>query len=405
MPASQTAETAPPARRGGDPGFGLYVHWPFCKAKCPYCDFNSHVRDAVPQDRWRAALLAELAAMAARTPHRRLDSIFFGGGTPSLMPPETAAAVIAAARRHWPVADDLEITLEANPTSVEAGRFRALADEAGVNRLSLGVQSLDPDALRFLGRGHSADEARAAIALARRHFPRVSFDLIYALPGQSLEAWRAQLTEALARAGGHLSLYQLTIEPGTGFAGAVRRGDWAPLDGEAGADQFELTQELCAAAGLPAYEISNHAAPGAECRHNVIYWAGGDWAGIGPGAHGRLTLADGRHALARYRGPDTWLARIEATGDAGEEDRLLPPREVAEELLMMGLRWRDGLDRARFAALTGHDPLDWPGLGAAIADLAGEDLLQCDARRLRATPRGQRLLNPLLERLLAALDD
>ncbi len=206
MPASQTAETAPPARRGGDPGFGLYVHWPFCKAKCPYCDFNSHVRDAVPQDRWRAALLAELAAMAARTPHRRLDSIFFGGGTPSLMPPETAAAVIAAARRHWPVADDLEITLEANPTSVEAGRFRALADEAGVNRLSLGVQSLDPDALRFLGRGHSADEARAAIALARRHFPRVSFDLIYALPGQSLEAWRAQLTEALARAGGHLSL-------------------------------------------------------------------------------------------------------------------------------------------------------------------------------------------------------
>lgn len=401
MPAS------PPPERAHSPiaaaeAFGLYVHWPFCKAKCPYCDFNSHVRESVSQSRWRQALLAELAHMAARVPGRRLDSIFFGGGTPSLMPPETVAAVIEAARSHWPTGDRTEITLEANPTSVEAANFRALAGEAGVNRLSLGIQSFDPEALRFLGREHSVDEARRAIALGHRHFERMSFDLIYARPGQTLEAWRDELDEALNLANGHLSLYQLTIEPGTGFAGAVRRGDWQPLDEDHGADQFEWTQQRCEAAGLPAYEISNHAAPGAECRHNQIYWAGGDYVGIGPGAHGRLGLADGRHALAQFRNPDTWLDRVERDGHGGEEDRRLPPGEIAQELLMMGLRTRDGVDRARFAALTGTDPLAHAGLTGIIESLESESLLASGPARLRATPRGRSVLNALLRPLLEA---
>src|SRR5262252_8891286 len=273
-------------RADDHPGFGLYVHWPFCLSKCPYCDFNSHVREAIDHERWRDALLLELDHYAADTPARRLTSIFFGGGTPSLMAPDTVAAVIERAARHWPFAPDIEITLEANPTSVEAGKFAGFRS-AGVNRVSLGVQALNDADLKFLGRHHSAAEARAAIEIARRSFRRHSFDLIYARPGQSAAAWRAELAEAIALAGDHLSVYQLTIEPETVFGAAHRRGELQVPEEEDAAALYELTQELLGAAGLPAYEISNHARPGEESRHNLAYWRYRTYAGIGPGAHGR----------------------------------------------------------------------------------------------------------------------
>lgn len=377
----------------------LYVHWPFCRSKCPYCDFNSHVRDAVDQPRWRAALLTELDHFARRVGRRPLGSIFFGGGTPSLMPPETAAAVIARACELFPPEVGLEVTLEANPTSVEAGRFAAFRD-AGVNRVSLGVQSLDAAALRFLGRQHDAREARAAIDLAAKHFPRFSFDLIYARPGQSEAAWRAEFREAMTLAGEHLSLYQLTIEPNTGFAGAVKRGEWAPLD-EAPADRlYEVTQELCDAAGLPAYEISNHARPGAECRHNLTYWRYGDYIGIGPGAHGRIVAEEERHATAQVKKPEAWLEAVETQGHATETDTVLSPEEQAEEALMMGLRLAEGIDKARFLERTGV-PLDQSVDRDGLRRLVDGGFIEDDATRLIATPAGRRVLNAVLARLMA----
>jgi oxygen-independent coproporphyrinogen-3 oxidase len=338
------------------PTLALYIHWPFCLAKCPYCDFNSHVRESIPQLRFRDALRRELAWEAERLGRRRLTSIFFGGGTPSLMEPETVAALVGDARRRFDVADDIEITLEANPTSVEAGRFVAFRD-AGVNRLSIGVQSLDPDALRMLGRQHSAAQAIAALETARAVFPRISFDLIYARPGQTLDAWRAELRAALALAADHLSLYQLTIEPGTKFETMHRRGEIVLPDEETGAALYETTAEEAARFGLLAYEVSNYAVGGGESRHNLAYWRYDDYAGIGPGAHGRVTLASPNglalFATRRHRAPEGWADRVEHDGHGLVEEAQVDRTERAREMLLMGLRLAEGIDRARFLQRTG----------------------------------------------------
>jgi oxygen-independent coproporphyrinogen-3 oxidase len=381
-----------------DAGFGLYLHWPFCRSKCPYCDFNSHVRERIDQGRWRQALLAELDHYAAATTGRRLASIFFGGGTPSLMEPATAAALIERAARHWSVGPELEITLEANPTSVEAANFAALA-AAGVNRLSLGIQALEDPALRFLGRGHSASEALAALDLARRHFPRFSFDLIYARPGQTEADWAAELERALALAGEHLSLYQLTIEENTAFAGAWRRGDFTLPPEETAARLYEITQARLTAAGLPAYEISNHARPGAECRHNLVYWQGGDYVGVGPGAHGRVTLEGERYATRQHRAPEAWLQAVEAEGHATRERRALGLEERRDELLMMGLRLSAGIGRARFKAIVGRE-IEETLAPSRVAPLLEAGFLELDELGLRASAEGRQRLDALLPRLL-----
>ena len=375
-------------------GFGLYVHWPFCAAKCPYCDFNSHVRRAVDQPRWRAALIRALESEAARTPGRRVDSIFFGGGTPSLMPPETVAAVIETASRLWTLSPDVEITLEANPTSVEAGRFRAYA-EGGVNRVSMGVQALNDADLKALGRMHSIAEARAAFDIARGAFDRVSFDLIYARMGQTPQAWRAELREALAMAVDHLSLYQLTIEGGTRFADLYRLGRLRIPDDDAAAAMYDVTQEECERAGLPAYEVSNHARPGAESRHNLVYWRYGDYVGIGPGAHGRLTLPGCRIATETLLAPEPWLDATDRDGTGITRETPLTGEEQASEYLMMSLRLAEGSDTARYAALGGV-----PLRADRIAELAQEDFLTYSGNILRATAKGRILLNALLGRLL-----
>lgn len=371
-------------------GFGIYVHWPFCLSKCPYCDFNSHAGQTVDHGRWRRALLAELDHFAAETPGRVVTSVFFGGGTPSLMAPETVGALMDAVRARWPAAADLEATLEANPTSVEAGRFRAFR-EAGINRLSLGIQSLEADSLTFLGRRHSVTEALAALNLAQAVFPRTSFDLIYSRPGQTEAQWRAELARALDLAGEHLSLYQLTVEDGTAFAPAQARGDFVLPDEDEATRQFEATQELCEAAGLPPYEISNHARPGAECRHNLTYWRGGEWLGIGPGAHGRF----GGDALAQTRSPGSWLAKVEADGHGTELRYALDAGEEAAELVLMGLRLRAGLDAALLARV--RPALDCAGLARMIE---GGFLIE-DAGGLRATPQGRLVLNAVLGEILA----
>ena len=368
----------------------LYVHWPFCVSKCPYCDFNSHVRDAVDQDAWRAALIADLMHEAARLPGRRVGSIFFGGGTPSLMPPATAAAVIAAAERAWGFTDDVEITLEANPNSVEVARFADLA-AAGVNRLSIGVQSFDPAALAFLGRAHDADEARRAIAAAQAAVPRVSFDLIYARPDQSLTAWESELAAALAFGTTHLSLYQLTIEPGTRFATMVSRGDFTPADADHAADLFDATRAMTGAHGLPAYEVSNHAAPGAESRHNLTYWRYGDYAGVGPGAHGRR---DGL-ATERHRKPENWIAAVGRNGHGMRAETPLSPADRATEALVMGLRLAEGVDLDRVAARSGV-PRDALLDRAAVARLERQGLVVRDGPRLTVTPGGMLLLDAIL---------
>jgi oxygen-independent coproporphyrinogen-3 oxidase len=390
---------------GDDPGFGVYLHWPFCRAKCPYCDFNSHVRDAIDQARWRRALLAELDHYARETapsgtagPGRTVTSVFFGGGTPSLMDPETTAALIAAVRAHWPTAPDLEVTLEANPTSVEAGRFAAYA-AAGVNRVSLGVQALDDAGLAFLGREHDAAEALGAVALARRHFPRVSFDLIYARPGQTPAAWAEELRRALGEGCSHLSLYQLTIEENTVFHARARRGELPLADPDTAAALFEATQETLAAEGLPAYEISNHARPGEESRHNLTYWRAGDYVGIGPGAHGRLTLAGRRWATRQHRAPEIWLQTVEQAGHATRARTEVPPDERLVELTMMGLRLAEGIPRAAFRRECGAEPealFD----AAKLRALADEGYLQLDATALRATAEGRQRLDALLGYLL-----
>jgi oxygen-independent coproporphyrinogen-3 oxidase len=378
---------------------GVYVHWPFCKSKCPYCDFNSHVRDGVEQARWRTALLRELEHAASEAPDRRVETMFFGGGTPSLMEPETVAALIARTRELWDSAPEIEITLEANPTSVEAGRFAALA-EAGVNRVSLGVQALDAASLKFLGREHSTDEALEALATARRHFARHSFDLIYARPGQTPEAWAEELERALTLAGEHLSLYQLTIERGTRFFTDHARGTFVLPDEEASAAMFEHTQARLEQAGLPAYEISNHARPGAACRHNLIYWRYQDYVGIGPGAHGRFAEGRAKKATRRSSGPEAWLESVERTGHGTAETSTVEGQDLVEEALMMGLRLADGIDRATFASVTGVDPVE--AIDAArLEPLVRAGFLEVDSTHLRATSEGRQRLNALLERLVA----
>jgi putative oxygen-independent coproporphyrinogen III oxidase len=372
----------------------LYIHWPFCLAKCPYCDFNSHVRDAIPQARFAAALRAELAWEAARLGRRPLGSIFFGGGTPSLMDPATAGALIADARRLFDASPDIEITLEANPTSVEAGRLAAFRD-AGVNRVSLGIQSLDPAALAMLGREHSAGQAVAALELARRIFPRVSFDLITARPGQSVAAWQAELAQALDLAADHLSLYQLTIEPGTAFEALHRRGEIVLPDPELAADIYTATAEAAARFGLQPYEISNYAQPGAESRHNLAYWRYGDYAGIGPGAHGRVSLGGRLVATRRHRAPETWAERVERHGHGSTAEQDIAPAERAREMLLMGLRLAEGIDAARFAARTGlqlDDALDQAMLGHAEE----EGYIERPPGRLVATQEGRLRLDALL---------
>lgn len=368
----------------------LYVHWPFCVSKCPYCDFNSHVREQVDQAAWAAALLADMAHEAALLPGRRLASIFFGGGTPSLMPPATVAAVIAAACRYWPPIDDIEITLEANPSSVEAARFADIA-AAGVNRVSLGVQALDNAALAFLGRAHGVDEALAALDVAQRHFARASFDLIYARPGQSLAAWKAELARALSFGTEHLSLYQLTIEPGTRFATLAAKGALTLPDVDLAADLFETTQGMTREAGLPLYEVSNHARPGAESRHNLTYWRYRDYAGIGPGAHGRR----GGMATSRRKKPENWIAAVGRNGHGIEREDRLTPDERVTEALVMGLRMAEGIDLSRIAGLGERTVGEVVRLDA-VARLEAGGLVRVTGDRMALTAAGMPVLDAVL---------
>ena len=374
----------------------LYVHWPFCVSKCPYCDFNSHVRASVDQARWREALIADLRHEAALTAGRPVASIFFGGGTPSLMPPETVAAVIAAADAAWGLTQACEITLEANPSSVEAARFADLA-AAGVNRVSLGLQALDDASLRFLGRAHDVAEGLAALATAQRVFARVSTDLIYARPGQTLAEWDAELARAIGFGTEHLSLYQLTIEPGTRFATDYAAGRLAMPDDDLAADLFALTQDRTAAARLPAYEVSNHARPSAESRHNLTYWRMGDYAGIGPGAHGRR----GGVATVRHKKPENWLAAVDHQRHGIAEEEALDPATRLTEALLMGLRMREGVDLARLAALGGV-PVGEAIDSAAAARLADQGLLVLDGTRISVTGGGMPVLNAILAELAVA---
>lgn len=376
----------------------LYVHWPFCLAKCPYCDFNSHVRERVPHARFVAALRAELAWEAARLGRRPLASVFFGGGTPSLMEPDGVAAILGDARRLFEPLPELEVTLEANPTSVEAGKLAAFRG-AGVNRLSLGVQALDDPALRFLGREHSAAEALAALELARALFPRLSFDLIYARPGQTLAAWQAELDRALALAADHLSLYQLTIETGTRFEALHRSGALHLPDPDLAAQLYEATAASAARRGLLPYEVSNYALPGSESRHNLAYWRYADYAGIGPGAHGRVTVGGQLLATRRHRAPEPWAERVERQGHGSAGEAPVLPADRAREMLLMGLRLSEGVDRARFAARTGialDDALDLGTLRAAL----DEGYLAADDAGLRATHEGRLRLDALLNVLV-----
>ena len=394
MPSPSWSRAALPVEPWQRGGFGLYVHWPFCEAKCPYCDFNSHVTASIDQRRWAVALAAEVRRWAEATPGRVLSSIFFGGGTPSLMAPETVETVLRAAHDGWTWANDIEITLEANPRSVEAARFRGFA-EAGVNRVSLGVQSLREEDLRRLGRLHDVAEARAAFDIAQTTFTRVSFDLIYARQGQTREAWRAELVEALAMAADHLSLYQLTVEPGTAFWDRRQAGKLRGLpDEDLGADLFEMTQDVCGAAGMPAYEVSNHARPGAESRHNLVYWRSGDWIGVGPGAHGRVTLDGQRRTNAGWMAPGRWLAAAEL-GSGDESTDVLSVEDQDAEYLMMGLRLSEGLDVEGLHAVAGH-----PSFRSSVEDLASKGLLWAQDGRIGATASGRLLLNAVIAELM-----
>ncbi|RLL72478.1 radical SAM family heme chaperone HemW [Paenirhodobacter hankyongi] len=376
-------------------GFGLYLHWPFCAAKCPYCDFNSHVAAEIDQARWQRAYLAEIDRLGAETQDRVLNSVFFGGGTPSLMDPDLVAAILERVRRTWRQANDIEITLEANPTSIESGRFRAYS-AGGVNRVSMGMQALNDADLTRLGRMHSAAEGRAAFDIARSHFARVSFDLIYARQDQDLTAWEAELREALAMAVDHFSLYQLTIEEGTAFGRRAAAGKLTGLpDEELAADMYLRTQEICEAAGLPAYEVSNHAREGAESRHNLIYWRYGDYAGIGPGAHGRLTLGDTRQATVTPKAPALWLQSVEQRGSGELPRDALPLEDQAVEFLLFGLRLSEGIDPARYRALSGTDlPAE------KLADLGELGLVETVDGRIRATREGRAVLNGVIRELM-----
>jgi putative oxygen-independent coproporphyrinogen III oxidase len=381
----------------GDPGFGVYVHWPFCAAKCPYCDFNSHVRHKpVDQARYAEAFATEIKSMGRRVPGRTVSSIFLGGGTPSLMEPKTVGAILDAIAGTWKIDSDVEVTLEANPSSVEAGRFRGYR-AAGVNRVSLGVQALENEALKRLGRIHSAAEALSAVETANAVFDRVSFDLIYARPGQTPNAWRTELAAALARASEHLSLYQLTIEEGTPYAALHKAGKLVVPDDDAARALWDVTQDLCGAAGMPAYEISNHALPGAESRHNLVYWRYGEYAGIGPGAHGRLLQNGVRRATANARHPETWLSLVDDQGEGVEDDEALGPSEEGDEFLLMGLRLAEGIDLARYHLLAGR-ALD----KARIADLEACGLVErTRTGRLRVTQSGFPVLDAVVADLAA----
>ncbi len=373
----------------------VYIHWPFCASKCPYCDFNSHIADGVDHARWRRALLGELDHFATETKGRAVTSVFFGGGTPSLMEPETAAGLIAAVKGHWDTSEDLEVTLEANPSTAETNLFGAFRD-AGVNRLSLGVQSLQDESLKFLGRGHSAEEAINAINLAAKTFSRMSFDLIYGLPGQTRSQWKEELTSALDLSGGHLSAYQLTIEPGTPFF----RDQVPAADEETGTTLYEITQTVLEGAGLGAYEISNHARPDQQCRHNLDIWQGGDYAGIGPGAHGRLTGASGTDGVYQIHTPGRWLDKVEADGFATAKRNTMGTQERAEEILMTGLRLSDGIDRERFRSLTGFDLETWLD-GNSLNRMIEGGFLELNDTSLRTTASGRLCLNEVLRQLLA----
>jgi len=374
--------------------FGVYVHWPFCKAKCPYCDFNSHVRhEEVDTNSFAAALAAELRMMRQRTPGRTVTSIFFGGGTPSLMPPAAVAHVLDTIAALWPVAADAEITLEANPTSVEAENFRGYRT-AGVNRVSVGVQSLDEADLKALGRQHTPEEALAAFRLAAKIFPRVSFDMIYARPGQSLPAWRAELARALTEQQGHMSLYQLTIEPETRFADLQAAGKLTIPEDDLAADLYDLTQEMTAAAGLPSYEISNHAKAGDESRHNLLYWRYGEYAGVGPGAHSRLAEGSNRIALIAEKHPETWRSLVTAQGHGIVSEEIVAAEAQAREMMLMGLRITEGIDLAAHARLSNR-----PIAPEKIAALSELGLVTQEKTRLRATEAGRRILNAVIAEL------
>ena len=377
--------------------FGVYVHWPFCLSKCPYCDFNSHVRHtAIDEVRFARAFAREIETTAARTPSREVTSIFLGGGTPSLMQPQTVGAILDAIGRHWRVAPDAEITLEANPTSVEASRFAGYR-AAGVNRVSLGVQALDDASLKSLGRLHSAQEALDAVAIARAAFSRYSFDLIYARPDQTPSMWKRELEQAISEAAEHLSLYQLTIEEGTPFFGLHAAGKLATPDENLARALYDVTQEVCARHGLPAYEISNHARSGAECQHNLVYWRGEEYAGIGPGAHGRLDIEGVRHATATEKRPEAWLMRVEANGHGVITDEFLNSEERADEFLLMGLRLAEGIDPGRYAVLSGRalDP-------RRVEMLSEQGAISIDPNgRLRVTQAGFPVLDAVVADLAA----
>jgi oxygen-independent coproporphyrinogen-3 oxidase len=377
---------------------GLYIHWPFCLSKCPYCDFNSHVREKIDQKSWKAALLKELENAAHLQEPSQLVSIFLGGGTPSLMNPETVAELLDMAKRLFPVVDNLEVTLEANPSTVEAGRFRAF-HEAGVNRLSIGIQSLDDEALSFLGRRHSAQEALNALEIAASYFPRYSFDLIYARPHQTMEAWTAELSKALGYAKGHLSLYQLTIEPQTAFATRLARGEKMTLEDDPAADLYKLTDEMMKTAGLPPYEISNYAAPSQECRHNLLYWNVEDYIGIGPGAHGRITQGGTKWATSRYKAPETWLDAVEKHGHGLQFSNALSPQERLQELTLMGLRPTTGLEIKRLFDETGLN-IEEAYSPQSIHLLEKEGLLKRTETHLIPTFEGRVRLNGLIAFLL-----
>jgi putative oxygen-independent coproporphyrinogen III oxidase len=385
------------ASRSDGGAFGVYIHWPFCLSKCPYCDFNSHVRHAaIDEARFVRAFAAELAATAGRVPGRCVSTIFFGGGTPSLMAPKTVDAILGAIAQNWSIARDVEITLEANPTSVEATRFQGYRS-AGINRVSIGLQALDDAALHALGRLHSTREALAAVAIARSVFDRYSFDLIYARPGQTLDAWERELKRAIAEAGEHLSLYQLTIEQGTPFHVLHAAGKLMTPDEDAARALYDVTQMICADAGLPAYEVSNHARVGGECRHNLVYWRAHEYVGIGPGAHGRLDIDGTRHATATEKNPETWLTRVEARGHGIVTDEALTQEAVADEFLLMGLRLAEGVDPARYARLAGR-PLE----PHRIALLREEGVVEMTpAGRLRVTMAGFPVLDAVVADLAA----
>lgn len=378
-----------------DPGFGIYIHWPFCAAKCPYCDFNSHVRvTSIDEKRFVAAFAQELSFQKDRSGSQEVRSIFFGGGTPSLMSAATIGALLDAISSRWTLSSNVEITMEANPTSVEASRLRAYRD-AGINRLSLGVQAMNDYDLKMLGRLHSADEAKAAVKMAASIFDRYSFDLIYARPGQTSEAWRNELEEAIALAAEHLSLYQLTIEEGTMFERLVASGKLTPMPDEAQRILFDLTQETCEKFGLPAYEISNHARPGAECRHNLLYWRYGDYVGVGPGAHARLRDVRGRHSMSNEKHPETWLNLVETRGHGLIEDEILSSVEAANEYLLMGLRLQEGLDVLRLESLAGQLLNQ-----ERLRDLMDEGLVETISNHhLRVTAKGKPVLNAIVRAL------